>query len=1196
MADEFPESSPEMKQYFRFISDEVERAYSVASKARKLGFDPEDRVDVRLAKNMAERVEGLISDVAPQLIGSGMTKRIQELEAKYGSLAWEVAFIIAEEVAKEKFCKFSSKKEAMEVGIRTGFAYCTVGIVSAPLEGFVELVIKKRRDGKEYLALKFAGPVRGAGGTASAQAVIIADYVRLKMGYAPYDPDENELNRFVTELYDYHERVTNLQYKPSEKEIKFLAANIPVEIDGDPTEKFEVSNYKDLPRVDTNRIRSGVCLVLSMYALKAPKLWKRMRKLGPLFGMDYSFLEEFLRIQKEVKAAAEASSSKTASSEKIKPNYTYVADLVAGRPVLTHPMRAGGFRLRYGRSRVSGFSAASIHPVTTVLLDKFIATGTQLKVERPGKAASITLCDSIEPPIVKLSDGSVVKVKTLEEAKKFSKDVVEILFLGDILFNYGDFSENGHMLVPAGYCPEWWVQELEKAAVSLFGSLDVEKIAELVGCPPETIDRILRNFLFENVPSSLAISLSQKLDIPLHPEYTYFWSTISLEQLSVLSSWISKGRTESGSGRIEKLILPLEDAPKRVLELLGVPHVVAGNEFVVVERNHSSALLVSLGVLSPSDLSSLPQRLSSLLSSESTSSSESEISNSDTLSIINKLSPIKIRDKAGTFIGARMGRPEKAKMRKLTGSPHVLFPVGEEGGRLRSFNAAIETKKVTADFSVFFCSSCKKETVYSVCESCGKRTKPLYFCSQCGTLEKPCSHNPVRYKNMSIDLNHYFESAIKKLSLKVYPDLIKGVRGTSNKDHIPEHLVKGILRAMHDIYVNKDGTTRYDMTELPMTHFKPSEIGTSVEKLRELGYTHDVKGVPLSSPDQVLELKPQDVVLPASPESLEEGADKVLMRVAAFVDDLLVNLYGLKPYYNIKSREDLVGHLVIGLAPHISAGMIGRIIGFSETMGCFAHPLWHASLRRDCDGDENCVILLMDALLNFSRQYLPDSRGGRTMDAPLVLTSILTPAEVDDMVFGLDVVSKYYLDFYDAASGYKMPWDVKIEQLADRLHTPKQYEGISFTHPVSSINIGVKCSAYKTLPSMEEKLKGQMALADKIRAVDAVDVARLVIEKHFLKDTKGNLRKFSQQQFRCVKCNTKFRRPPLKGVCTNCGGKIIFTVSEGSVVKYLEPSISLAEKYDLPPYLKQTLEMLKMRVEEVFGKESEKQTGLGSWF
>jgi len=41
-------------------------------------------------------------------------------------------------------------------------------------------------------------------------------------------------------LYDYHERITNLQYLPSEKEIEFLCKHIPVQIAGDPSEKIEV--------------------------------------------------------------------------------------------------------------------------------------------------------------------------------------------------------------------------------------------------------------------------------------------------------------------------------------------------------------------------------------------------------------------------------------------------------------------------------------------------------------------------------------------------------------------------------------------------------------------------------------------------------------------------------------------------------------------------------------------------------------------------------------------------------------------------------------------------------------------------------------------------------------------------------------------------------------------------------------------
>ena len=172
---------------------------------------------------------------------------------------------------------------------------------------------------------------------------------------------------------------------------------------------------------------------------------------------------------------------------------------------------------------------------------------------------------------------------------------------------------------------------------------------------------------------------------------------------------------------------------------------------------------------------------------------------------------------------------------------------------------------------------------------------------------------------------------------------------------------------------------------------------------------------------------------------------------------------------------------------------------------------------------------------------------------------------------------------------------MKIERFANILNSEKQ-DGIKYTHPVSNINIGVKCSSYKTLPSMEDKLKGQMELAEKIRAVDAADVARLVIEKHLIRDIRGNLRKFSMQEFRCSKCTEKYRRPPLTGKCLACGSRLIFTVSEGTITKYLEPAISLSEKYDVPPYIRQILLLTKDRVEGLFGKDKDKQEGLGRWF
>ncbi|MCD6547661.1 MAG: hypothetical protein J7K22_03870, partial [Nanoarchaeota archaeon] len=1093
-----------------------------------------------------------------------------------------------------------------------------------------------------------------------------------------------------------------------------------------------------------------------------------------------------------------------------------------------------------------------------------------------------------------------------------------------------------------------------------------------------------------------------------------------------------------------------------ILEDIYIPHKLT-DEGILIEDENAIGILFAFGFL-PNK--SWPQ--------------EELSEDKKPLEILNQLSAVKIKDKSGIYVGARLGRPEKAKQRKMTGRPHILFPVSTQGGRMRSLNEAMEKGYVESEFPVFKCDECNTRNILPKCEKCGKRLEPLRFCVKCKketTKETHCGLRTVFYLKQKVNVREKVNSVLKRLDVPM-PPLVKGVRGTSNKLRIPEPLEKGILRAIHGVYVNKDGTIRYDAIETPVTHFKPKEIGTSVERLKELGYTHDIFGKPLENDDQILEIFPQDVILPDCKEWPDASAVDMIYKTANFVDDLLEKYYHEKRYYNIRSPKDMIGQLIIALAPHTSAGMVGRIIGFSKTQCFFAHPYFHSAVRRNCfvsgtniyykqngnlvcepidtffknqdgvtkydddgtevkilnkdiyalgtdlsgkyeehkiklvfkrkhkgkvikiiaennqevtvtpehrlwvfnlkkkrlfekradniskddlllsldkikhkpkditlylpeifsnyenvvvrtnkkfakrlikelgtkklvklfgnkrklfnylyrkpysiplkiyldlkkiinfkedkfriafkrnfaslplsitvnkefarflgyyvsegwlwksknkgkesyhigfaacdksikadikkiikklfniqvyeakntltitnkllfelmkylnvgekankksipnviynsneevifeflkgvyqgdgsitmheikyttvskrladelyflltllgmkptfkiekekkitsglvynknpprvdvyyislysndvllfsnkirligkkgnmlkkistktrvrkikihkdvrvlkikeiskhdyngyvydielddknkvfacgsglllshncDGDEIGFMLLMDALLNFSRQYLPDARGSRHMDAPLVLTTRLIPEEVDDEVFNMDICDIYPIEFYEATEKWSSPYDVSIKQVKDTLGKPEQYRGFMFTHPVDDMNSGNRVSSYKTLTSVADKVKKQMELAEKIKAVDKSDVAKIVIEKHFLKDIKGNLRKFSRQEFRCIKCNEKYRRIPLIGRCYKCGGKLVLTVAEGTVSKYLEPSLNLAEKYSLPSYLRQTLEILKRRVESVFGKEKTKQKGLSEFF
>jgi len=418
------------------------------------------------------------------------------------------------------------------------------------------------------------------------------------------------------------------------------------------------------------------------------------------------------------------------------------------------------------------------------------------------------------------------------------------------------------------------------------------------------------------------------------------------------------------------------------------------------------------------------------------------------------------------------------------------------------------------------------------------------------------------------------------------PELVKGVKGLSNQTKTAEIIEKGLLRARHDLSVFKDGTMRFDATNAPLTHFKPAEVNVSLEKLRTLGYTRDYKGAPLENEQQICELKVQDIVVPFK-------CAEYFVRESQFLDELLEKVYGLGAFYNVKKVDSLVGHLVLGLAPHTSVGILGRIVGFTDLNVCYAHPLWHSAKRRDCDGDEDALMLALDSLLNFSKAFLPAQIGGM-MDAPLFIIPVVNAVEVQRQAHEFDVAFSYPLAFYEKTMEQASPHKVRgyIDLVEKRLGTEAQFEGYGFTVPVSDINMGNRDSMYKRLEKMTDKLNSQLALAEKIEAVDARKVALKVLTTHFIRDISGNLRAFSTQSFRCKGCNKKFRRLPLKGTCPECGGALTLTVYRGGIEKYLEAAERLIRKYDLPQYYLQRIAMVREEVDSLFNGNKPKQISL----
>ena len=403
---------------------------------------------------------------------------------------------------------------------------------------------------------------------------------------------------------------------------------------------------------------------------------------------------------------------------------------------------------------------------------------------------------------------------------------------------------------------------------------------------------------------------------------------------------------------------------------------------------------------------------------------------------------------------------------------------------------------------------------------------------------------------------------------------------------LPRFSKKEFCERNIDLSVYKDGTIRFDGTNAPLTHIKPGEVGVPVEKLRQLGYTHDIYGLPLTTPNQVLELKVQDVVIP-------RNAAEYFMQISKFIDELLVKVYKLPSYYNLKSPDEIVGHLLFGLAPHTCVGILGRVVGFTNLKVIYAHPLWHSAKRRDCDGDEDAIMLAMDTLLNYSKRYLPAQIGG-IMDAPILVIPFVNTKEVQRQAHDFDVDAIYPREFYEKTLAKAEAKQVSqiMDVISHRLGTEAQFEGFNYTTPVSDISMGNTESSYKLFKSMIEKLELQLELGSRIEAVDVRSVALKVLTKHFMRDISGNLRAFSTQAFRCKSCNKRFRRLPLKGRCPSCQGKLTLTVYRGGIEKYLEAAQQLVDNYGLPKYYTQRLVMIKEEIYSMFDNKKPKQATL----
>ena len=652
---------PHYEKYFTELEEKLKTLYELAEKARSKGLDASLEVDAKITHDIAERIEKLIGP-------PGITERMRELENMDRR---EMSFKIAQEIALGRL-GVMEQEEAADQAIRTALAIMTEGVTIAPIEGIPEIKVKQNPDKTKFLSVYFAGPIRPAGGTAQALTLVIADVVRRALNLDKWKPSENMVNRFIEEVRIYEQNVRRFQYHVTDEDLELAMKSLPVEPTGVSTDRYEVSNYRNVSGIETNRLRGGALIVVVDGIVgRARKLCGICEKIG-IEGWDWL---NKLNIKK-----------KEEKGEKKKPTAQFMEEIIVGRPVFSFPNADGGFRLRYGRSRTTGLAACGMHPATMLALNKFMNTGLQLRVELPGKSAAVCPVDSIEPPIVRLKNGSVIRVPDEEEALRVYDEIETILFNGDILFNAGDFIQFNQPLLPAGYDEDQWRYDLEHCITNV-GEKTVEELTEL---NIERINLLLENLMDPPRPEE-ALRLA-RLDVPLHPRYTFDWSNIELSELRELRNTLA----DQWENRAKGIKLSREE--KNLLEILLVPHRVSNGRiyFDGYEPIIAKCLALDQRYVDSNQETSLEQ--------------------------VKKWAGFTVKEKAYIHVGARMGRPEKAKERKMSPYIHSLYPVGNAGGPQRDITRSKRRDKIKVELIDLQCPECGYESTSLICENCGSMT------------------------------------------------------------------------------------------------------------------------------------------------------------------------------------------------------------------------------------------------------------------------------------------------------------------------------------------------------------------------------------------------------------------------------------------------------------------------------------------
>ena len=1099
------ENIQRFKSIARLYSEQAELEHVLADLARSKGTDYSDSVQVIFTKDMVQRVEYFTKS---KQITRQLRLAISEDYSRIDIL-WRICNFIYSNVQFDKLLN----TEKIDLAVRASLAISAEGVSSTPEEGF--LGIEEVPDGDiVFLKLKVHSPIRGAGGTIQGVMTIIVDWFRIKMGYDKYVATEQEVCRITNQVLEFsvmHPR----QRMPTSEQIELIVRSCPIFLDALPSEEREVSCYRFLPRIKTPRLRGGLCLVITEgLLLKCKKLqsyvtrfdleleWAWLKKLYPKATKSHDIEE---RDEKLVSEAVEEDAP------------TYLSKIISGRPVISLSKSPGNLRVRIGKSYNTGIGQIGLHPSTCHVF-KFLNTGTQLKTEFPGKAASVAPVTGIAPSTVLLKDGSVVRLDCLKYTETVRSEIIKIVDSGEVLITAGDFIQNKAEIPDLGICDQAYLYECQDLGIT--PDLHVKDEQKVVS------DSILRRISLP--PLCMPLTHALRSEEFLHLQECYRQNGLSLSS-----------------------------SCRALVQLMAITHTVDQLSGAIIPE---FPLVFEQIMCSDAPLIKINQRVYEYLSLNC---------------------KCRIRRKGEFTWGARVGRVEGSSPSKTDPSVNWLLFHNKIPDGVNTVKKLLESSapaQYLMNHVVFKCPACQKVSVHPL--HCGVRgVQVARDKTTNGFVDKYQNTDltPTAFSNFTepvlIDLPEKINHSLANMGI-ILDTPVKIGANTYARTLFLESFYKGYLRSKYNVYTIKDGTVRYTCSNAVLTHFSARMVNSTVEKLKQLGYSHDEVGQVLVSSDQIVEMFPQDIVIPLN------CAD-YLLNTTRYIDDLLNMEYGLPSHYNCKTVCDMIGQYCIGVSPHTCVGVLSRIIGLSDTNVLMAHPAFHSAKRRNADGDGDNILLYLDSLLNFSYVFLKQGLGQK-MNVPIFLSDFIDLSEVDSECHHVEICNSYDKILYSERDTPCKAADVlKYRSILSVEYAQKPSRCSIHT---DVLQLPSKANAYKDLESMEEKINAQIEISQLISNCNTTDLVDNLVNSHLLMDIKGNINTFLRQTLKCKNCGTKFDMATLSGDCTSCGGPLHQTVYANSVMKYRHLVQKLSRRFKLKNYTLSKINLLFNELDVIFGK------------